>query len=173
MATAWIALARLQMTFPGSPPACCKNSAWTPATFGIQDVPFVGGKNASLGEMIQQLSPQGVRVPTGFATTANAYAYFIRAGGLEEKMRSHLDSLDTEDIEALRKSGQSVRDLILETPFPPELERAIESAYLDLCDRNNPNLDVAVRSSATAEDLFLNWHRQTVKQGDNRRVATA
>ena len=121
---------------------------------GIQDVPLVGGKNASLGEMIQQLSPQGVRVPTGFATTANAYAYFIRAGGLEEKMRSHLDSLNTEDIEALRKSGRAVRDLILETPFPAELERAVESAYRDLCDRsNNPNLDVAVRSSATAEDL--------------------
>lgn len=121
---------------------------------GIQDIPSVGGKNASLGEMIQQLTPQGVRVPTGFATTADAYNTFIRAGGIAERMRSHLDTLDTEDIQALRKCGQAVRDLILETPFPQALEAAISQAYLDLCDRtNNPTLDVAVRSSATAEDL--------------------
>lgn len=121
---------------------------------GIQDIPSVGGKNASLGELIQQLTPQGVRVPTGFATTADAYNTFIRAGGIAERMRSHLDTLDTEDIQALRKCGQAVRDLILETPFPQALEAAISQAYLDLCDRtNNPTLDVAVRSSATAEDL--------------------
>ena len=121
---------------------------------GIQDVPSVGGKNASLGEMIQQLGPQGVWVPTGFATTANAYHYFMRADGLVQKMRSHLDSLDTENIQDLRASGQAVRDLILETPFPRELEMAIEQAYLALCEHtHSPSLDVAVRSSATAEDL--------------------
>ncbi|EDX83207.1 phosphoenolpyruvate synthase [Synechococcus sp. PCC 7335] len=142
---------------PKSPPT----SVSTETTFilkfeqvGIQDVPSVGGKNASLGEMIQQLSPQGVRVPTGFATTAAAYNSFIRSGGLVQKMRSHLDSLDTENIQALRAAGQAVRDLILETPFPKDLETAIAKAYLELCEQTqNSTLDVAVRSSATAEDL--------------------
>ncbi|EDX85567.1 phosphoenolpyruvate synthase [Synechococcus sp. PCC 7335] len=121
---------------------------------GIHDVPIVGGKNASLGEMIQQLSSQGVRVPTGFATTADAYDYFIKEGDIEEKMRSHLDTLDTEDIQALSNCGQAVRDLILETPFPLKLEAAITAAYLELCEQTGqPTLDVAVRSSATAEDL--------------------
>ena len=121
---------------------------------GIQDISVVGGKNASLGEMIQELSSQGVRVPTGFATTASAYNYFLRTGDLVQKMRSHLDSLDTENIQDLRSSGQAVRDLILETPFPKELEIAIEQAYLELCEHtHSPALDVAVRSSATAEDL--------------------
>ncbi len=89
------------------------------AQVGIQDVPRVGGKNASLGEMIQQLAPQGVRVPNGFATTAYAYRDFIREAGLETQMRSHFKSLDIEDLEALRQCGRRVRDLILETPFPP------------------------------------------------------
>lgn len=125
---------------------------------GIEDVPLVGGKNASLGEMIQQLAPQGVRVPTGFATTAYAYRHFIRTAGLEEKMRFFFESLDTEDLGSLRRCGQSVRNLILETPFPPELEDAISKAYLNLCARtpgqnHSQSLDVAVRSSATAEDL--------------------
>jgi len=126
----------------------------------IQDVPQVGGKNASLGEMIQQLASQGVRVPTGFATTAYAYRDFICQAGLESQLRSHLESLDTEDLQSLRHCGQSVRNLILETPFPPELEVAITQAYLKLCasspgysQDDHPTLDVAVRSSATAEDL--------------------
>ncbi|MEL7502292.1 MAG: phosphoenolpyruvate synthase [Cyanobacteria bacterium J06554_6] len=120
----------------------------------IHDVPLVGGKNASLGEMIQQLTPQGVRVPTGFATTADAYRYFIEQAGLEGQLRSHFANLDVEDVEALRRCGRSVRSLILETPFPPDLEKAIAKAYLDLCDRSqHPDIDVAVRSSATAEDL--------------------
>ncbi|MEM9948780.1 MAG: PEP/pyruvate-binding domain-containing protein, partial [Cyanobacteria bacterium P01_D01_bin.36] len=127
---------------------------------GIQDVPQVGGKNASLGEMIQQLAPQGVRVPTGFATTAYAYRDFIHQAGLEAQLRSHLESLNIEDLQALRRCGKSVRDLILQTPFPPELEAAITGAYLKLCTSSPgyvqsayPSLDVAVRSSATAEDL--------------------
>ena len=120
----------------------------------IHDIPRVGGKNASLGEMIQQLTPQGVRVPTGFATTAYAYRYFIEQAGLETQLRSHLTNLDTEDVTALRQCGRAVRSLILDTPFPAELETAIAQAYRSLCDSSgNPVLDVAVRSSATAEDL--------------------
>ncbi|EKU96310.1 phosphoenolpyruvate synthase [Leptolyngbya sp. PCC 7375] len=120
----------------------------------IHDVPDVGGKNASLGEMIQQLTPQGVQVPTGFATTADAYRYFIEQAGLEEALRAHLTELDIDDVTALRHCGRTVRSLILDTPFPPELEAAIAQAYLTLCAASgNPALDVAVRSSATAEDL--------------------
>ncbi|MEO0828520.1 MAG: PEP/pyruvate-binding domain-containing protein, partial [Cyanobacteria bacterium J06642_9] len=121
---------------------------------GIQDIPRVGGKNASLGEMIQQLAPQGVKVPTGFATTAYAYRYFIEQAGLDEKLRSHLANLDIDDVQALRRCGKQVRALILGTTFPYELEAAIAQAYLKLCDDSgNPSTDVAVRSSATAEDL--------------------
>ncbi|MGD1855020.1 MAG: phosphoenolpyruvate synthase [Leptolyngbyaceae cyanobacterium] len=118
----------------------------------IHDIPRVGGKNASLGEMIQQLTAQGVLVPTGFATTAYAYRYFIRQAGLEGQLRSHFASLDIEDVTALRHCGRSVRALILDTPFPPELETAITQAYLRLAEQGN-TVDVAVRSSATAEDL--------------------
>ena len=120
----------------------------------IHDIPRVGGKNASLGEMIQQLVPQGVRVPTGFATTAYAYRYFIERAGLETQLRSHLTNLDIDDVTALRRCGRAVRSLILDTPFPAELETAIAQAYRALCTSSgNPILDVAVRSSATAEDL--------------------
>ena len=120
----------------------------------IHDIPRVGGKNASLGEMIQQLSPQGVRVPTGFATTAYAYRYFIEQAGLETQLRSQLTNLDIEDVTALRHCGRAVRSLILDTPFPAELATAIAQAYRSLCNSSgNAVLDVAVRSSATAEDL--------------------
>lgn len=120
----------------------------------IHDIPRVGGKNASLGEMIQQLTPQGVLVPTGFATTAYAYRYFIRQAGLEEKLRFHLTNLDIEDVTALRRCGSTVRSLILDTPFPRDLQTAIAKAYLQLCAASgNSAPDVAVRSSATAEDL--------------------
>ncbi|MEM7773135.1 MAG: phosphoenolpyruvate synthase [Cyanobacteria bacterium P01_A01_bin.37] len=121
---------------------------------GIQDIPRVGGKNASLGEMIRHLTPKGIRVPTGFATTAYAYRYFIQHAGLEAKLRSHLANLDIEDVEALRWCGHDIRALILDTPFPPALNAAITDAYLKLCDRSQRSaIDVAVRSSATAEDL--------------------
>ncbi|NEO32709.1 MAG: phosphoenolpyruvate synthase [Symploca sp. SIO3C6] len=141
---------------------------------GIADIPLVGGKNASLGEMIQQLTPQGVNVPTGFATTAYAYRYFIKAAGLEEKLRQIFSDLDIEDVNNLRLRGKQARSLILNTPFPPDLQTAIATAYTQLCQRYgyNPelcqrfdpdyrqqcelesqNTDVAVRSSATAEDL--------------------
>ena len=141
---------------------------------GIADVPLVGGKNASLGEMIQQLLPKGVRVPNGFATTAYAYRYFVRQAGLEVKLRQLLSDLDVEDMGNLRERGRQARSLVLSTPFPPELEQAIVTAYEQLCDHYEADLqncntlseerkescglygrdvDVAVRSSATAEDL--------------------
>lgn len=121
---------------------------------GIQDIPRVGGKNASLGEMIQHLAPKGVSVPTGFATTADAYRYFIQHAGLDAELRSHFQGLDVNDVNALRRCGKRVRSLILDTPFPDELQAAITQAYRTLCEKSgNPVLDVAVRSSATAEDL--------------------
>jgi pyruvate,water dikinase len=120
---------------------------------GIVDIPFVGGKNASLGEMIQQLTKQGVKVPTGFATTAYAYRYFIATAGLETKLRSIFANLDVDNVENLRQCGKQARSLMLETPFPIELQEAIARSYQTLCQEYGANLDVAVRSSATAEDL--------------------
>ncbi|MEG4839866.1 phosphoenolpyruvate synthase [Microcoleus sp. B9-D4] len=120
---------------------------------GIADIPLVGGKNASLGEMIQQLTGQGVRVPNGFATTAHAYRYFIQSAGLEAKLREIFADLDVEDLQNLRQKGKQARALILDTPFPRELQAAIADAYEKLCDRYGDSTDVAVRSSATAEDL--------------------
>lgn len=119
----------------------------------IQDIPVVGGKNASLGEMIQQLGKKGVKVPTGFATTAHAYRYFIESAGLENKLRSIFASLNIEDINNLRFVGKQARTLILQTPFPQDLENAIAQGYYQLCQKYGTDIDVAVRSSATAEDL--------------------
>jgi pyruvate,water dikinase len=127
---------------------------------GTNDVNLVGGKNASLGEMIRQLKPKGINVPMGFATTANAYRYFIEAAGLEQKLRDLLADLDVDDVNNLQERGELARALILETPFPGDLQYAIANAYQKLCEcfnlecrLQNQNLDVAVRSSATAEDL--------------------
>ena len=120
---------------------------------GIHDIGLVGGKNASLGEMIRQLTSQGVKVPTGFATTAYAYRHFVQAAGLEEKLRQIFSSLDVENMENLQAHGHEARSLILNTPFPAELQVAIATAYRQLCARYGDDTDVAVRSSATAEDL--------------------
>ncbi|WP_193198112.1 phosphoenolpyruvate synthase [Nostoc sp. MG11] len=120
---------------------------------GIGDIPLVGGKNASLGEMIQQLSPKGIDVPTGFATTAYAYRYFIKSAGLEPKLRKLFADLDVEDVKNLRERGKKARSLLIHTPFPIELREAIATAYQVLSERYNAETDVAVRSSATAEDL--------------------
>lgn len=120
---------------------------------GIQDISIVGGKNASLGEMLQQLSPKGISVPDGFATTAYAYRYFIEIAGLEEKLRRLFAELDVEDVLSLRQVGKRARSLILQTPFPDELQEAIVQGYQTLCERYRADTDVAVRSSATAEDL--------------------
>lgn len=119
----------------------------------LSDLPLVGGKNASLGEMLQQLTPRGINVPDGFATTAHAYRTFIHDAGLESKLRALLDHLDVENVPQLRQVGQQLRALILDTPFPRSLETAITQAYEQMCHRYGPNTDVAVRSSATAEDL--------------------
>ena len=95
---------------------------------GIADIPLVGGKNASLGEMIQQLTPKGVNVPTGFATTAYAYRYYIKAAGLEEKLRELFADLNTDDVSNLQQRGKQARSLILNTPFPQEFQDAIAMA---------------------------------------------
>ena len=118
-----------------------------------QDVGLVGGKNASLGEMIQQLKQQGVNVPDGFATTAYAFRHFIAEAGLEEKLRELFAQMDINDVNSLQKTGKKARSLILNTPFPDSLKTAITEAYEELCERYGDETDVAVRSSATAEDL--------------------
>ncbi|AOY84070.1 phosphoenolpyruvate synthase [Moorena producens JHB] len=162
---------------PPSAKDCAKDKAFVLwfEEVGIADIAIVGGKNASLGEMIRQLTPVGVRVPTGFATTAYAYRYFIEKAGLEAKLRQGFSDLDVEDVNNLRQRGMQARSLILNTPFPKELANAIAQAYQQLCQRygndpqefceqfepeyrdtclqSNYNTDVAVRSSATAEDL--------------------
>ena len=120
---------------------------------GIADVPLVGGKNASLGEMIQQLARKGVSVPMGFATTAYSYRYFIQSAGIEEKLRQLFADLDIEDVNNLRQRGKQARSLLMHTPFPTELREAITKAYQQLCLRYGRDVNVAVRSSATAEDL--------------------
>jgi pyruvate,water dikinase len=118
----------------------------------MSDVEVVGGKNASLGEMISQLAASGVRVPGGFATTAHAFRQFLRQGGLKERIQARLAALNVEDVRALSDAGAQIRQWVLETPFPPELEAAI-GAQFELLARDSPHTSFAVRSSATAEDL--------------------
>ncbi|MFY9269904.1 MAG: phosphoenolpyruvate synthase [Candidatus Manganitrophaceae bacterium] len=120
---------------------------------GINDVPLVGGKNASLGEMVRELSSKGVKVPNGFAVTAEAYRYFLQEAKLDQRMVEILRGLDTRDIGNLRRRGLQVRQAILSAVLPTDLEEEIVAAYDDLSDGASQPLDVAVRSSATAEDL--------------------
>jgi pyruvate,water dikinase len=133
----------------------------------MSDVEAVGGKNASLGEMISQL-PEGVKVPTGFATTAHAFREFLKADGLTERINARLDALDTEDVRALAEAGAEIRAMVENQPFPADLEKAIREEFARL-SAGNPDASFAVRSSATAEDLpdasfagqqetFLNVH---------------
>ncbi len=122
-------------------------------TVGLPDLPRVGGKNASLGEMIQGLISQGIRVPGGFATTAVAYEYFLESAGLREPLQDLFRDLDVEEVTALQRCGREARGLLLHTPFPAPLREAITQAYEDLCGIYGGEVDVAVRSSATAEDL--------------------
>jgi pyruvate, water dikinase len=122
-------------------------------TVSITDIPLVGGKNASLGEMIQHLTPQGVNVPNGFATTSAAYRYFIQSAGIETQLRRIFTDLDVENVENLQRCGRQARSLMLQTPFPVDFTQAIAAAYQSLCDTYGHDTDVAVRSSATAEDL--------------------
>ena len=120
----------------------------------MADVDSVGGKNASLGEMISQLptGPQGVQVPTGFATTAHAFREFLAYAGLDIKINAVLDALDTEDVRALAKAGASIREMVEAQPFPPGFEQAVRSSFATL-SAGNAQASFAVRSSATAEDL--------------------
>ncbi|HEX6549259.1 MAG TPA: phosphoenolpyruvate synthase, partial [Gammaproteobacteria bacterium] len=120
---------------------------------GMGDVDKVGGKNASLGEMISHLTRLGVSVPGGFATTADAYREFLAHEKLAERIARELASLDIEDVDALAVSGARIRQWIGEVPFPPALEQAIREAYAALVKQSGKEISVAVRSSATAEDL--------------------
>ncbi len=121
------------------------------ANCSMNDVEHVGGKNASLGEMIGNLGDLGVRVPGGFATTAKAYRDFLDAAGLNDRIHEILDDLDVDDVNALTTAGAEIRQLILSAPFPDALRDAVAAAWQDLSD--GQDIEVAVRSSATAEDL--------------------
>ncbi|ACY53334.1 phosphoenolpyruvate synthase [Vibrio diabolicus] len=128
-----------------------KNTLWFNG-LSMDDVDKVGGKNASLGEMVSNLANAGVSVPNGFATTSYAFNQFLDHEGLDERIHQLLDELDVEDVEALRKTGATIRQWVLEAPFPADLEQEIRENYQELIE-GNPELSVAVRSSATAEDL--------------------
>nr|WP_319490283.1 phosphoenolpyruvate synthase [uncultured Desulfobacter sp.] len=119
----------------------------------IDDVPLVGGKNASLGEMYRNLSPKGVSIPNGFAVTAHAYTYLLEKSRAMDKIREILSDLDTHDMDNLQERGARVRNLIRSLEFPDELYKEIAKAYVKLEGEYGKNVDVAVRSSATAEDL--------------------
>ena len=134
----------------------------------MTDVEVVGGKNASLGEMISQLAETGVRVPGGFATTAHAFREFLAFGGLTEKINARLAALDTDDVRALAEAGAEIRGWVENAPFPPDFEAAVRAEYARVAG-DSPDASWAVRSSATAEDLpdasfagqqetFLNVH---------------
>ena len=120
---------------------------------GIEDVPSVGGKNASLGEMYRELAVKGVKVPNGFAVTADAYRAFLKEAKLDDTIKTILKDLDTHNLENLRQRGRQVRQAILGAVFPLDLNEAITDAYDRLSDSHAEPVDVAVRSSATAEDL--------------------
>jgi pyruvate,water dikinase len=138
-------------------------------TLRMTDVASVGGKNASLGEMISQLAHLGVRVPGGFATTADAFRGFLEHEGLAKRIQTLLDKLNTDDMAALAKAGKQIRKWIMDTPLPPRLESEIRTAYERMVKEEGADISLAVRSSATAEDLpdasfagqqetFLNIH---------------
>ena len=135
----------------------------------LKDLPQVGGKNASLGEMIGGLSSAGIRVPGGFATTADAYREFIAQGGLDKKIEQRLATLDPKDVKALASCGSEIRSWIAKSPFPAEFEKEIRTYFQELEKQTSSETSFAVRSSATAEDLpdasfagqqetFLNIH---------------
>jgi pyruvate,water dikinase len=135
----------------------------------MSDVPLVGGKNASLGELIHHLAEVGVQVPGGFATTSDAYREFLAANGLDERIQEQLEHLDVDDVTALAETGPRIRGWIMEQPFQPALDAAITQAYETLTAETGGDVSWAVRSSATAEDLpdasfagqqetFLNVH---------------
>jgi pyruvate,water dikinase len=117
------------------------------------DVPFVGGKNASLGEMISHIEEKGIRVPKGFAVTSQAYRLMINQEGIKESIYEILSKLDKSDVKQLEEKGKEIRSLIFNAPYPPEMEKEIRAAYRKMESIYGKNVDVATRSSATAEDL--------------------
>lgn len=123
------------------------------AETSIADIPLVGGKNASLGEMYRELASRGVQVPNGFAITAEAYWHFLKETGADVKVRNILDRLKPDDVQSLRACGQDVRQAITAADLPADLQASIVEAYDQLSGGPEQSLDVAVRSSATAEDL--------------------
>jgi pyruvate,water dikinase len=120
---------------------------------GMNNVGEVGGKNASLGEMISNLSAAGVQVPGGFATTAEAYRQFLSHGDIDKRINELLDTLDVNDVVALAKAGSTIRQWIVDTPFPADFEKAVRDSFEVMTDKYGEDISVAVRSSATAEDL--------------------
>lgn len=119
-----------------------------------KDVPVVGGKNASIGEMFQELVPMGIKVPNGFAITSEAYWYLLDSGGIREKIKELLEGIDVTEIDVLNVRSKKIRDMIFGTPLPTDLREEILEAYRILSQEYNmEEADVAVRSSATAEDL--------------------
>jgi pyruvate,water dikinase len=123
------------------------------AELGIDDVSTVGGKNASLGEMYQSLTAKGVKIPNGFATTANAYRHYLGHNNLRDNIGEMLDKLDVNDVTALATTGAQIRGWIVDAELPPDLAQEITAAYADMAKEYGGEPDVAVRSSATAEDL--------------------
>lgn len=124
------------------------------AHLGMKDLEQVGGKNSSLGEMISHLSAAGVAVPGGFATTADSFREFLSQGGLDKTIYQKLSTLDTDDVRELAKVGKEIRDLIINTPFTVDFEKAVHDSYQELTQSiGHDDFSVAVRSSATAEDL--------------------
>ncbi|WP_261859637.1 phosphoenolpyruvate synthase [Mycobacterium marinum] len=121
--------------------------------FGIEDVPLVGGKNASLGEMFQKLSQQGVRVPHGFATTADAYKHILDRAGAWDALHAELDDLDADDVTALARKGKRAREIVYGAGLPEDLASEIVAAYRIMQEEYGEDVSLAVRSSATAEDL--------------------
>jgi pyruvate,water dikinase len=147
----------------------------------MSDLGKVGGKNASLGEMIGGLAQAGVRVPGGFATTAAAFEAFLAAGGLDRRIAERIETLDPDDVEALSRCGAEIRGWIEKAAFPPEVEKSIRSYYQELTNDTSSDISFAVRSSATAEDLpdasfagqqetFLNIRGEDEVLGAIRRV---
>jgi pyruvate, water dikinase len=119
----------------------------------IADIPLVGGKNASLGEMFRELAPHGIKVPNGFAVTAAAYRSLLESAGIMPEMRSLLAGIDKSNLDDFARRGHRLRELIYQAPLPDELVREVNDAYRQLCGQYGEQTDVAVRSSATAEDL--------------------
>lgn len=147
------------------------------AELGAGDVPLVGGKNASLGEMFRELGAQGVRVPNGFAVTAEAYRVTLEQGGAWGRLHAALDGLDPGDVDDLARRGHEAREIVYGTPLPPDLATDIVDAYRALRQQYGPALTVAVRSSATAEDLptasFAGQHETFLNVGGEARLLDA